>query len=117
MTITVVHTYFYLGRMHEVAESNILPAPAVIPEALSAQPLAPWDYPLSLLPDIEMEPTSPGLPSVETLPLLATLVIELISTVTPALMAAHLQFLSTIKVPAPHTRNPQRRCPRLRVVF
>ena len=68
MTTTVVHTYFHLGRMHKVVEVDIPLAPVVIPEALLSPPLAPWDLLLSTLPDFDMEPMSPGLPSVEILP-------------------------------------------------
>ena len=87
-TTTVVHIYFQLGRMHKVVEPNVLLAPAVIPEAPPTQPLAPWDFSLYPLLDIEIEPISPGLPSVEILPQLAISIIELSSTTTLVLMAA-----------------------------
>ena len=51
MTTMVVHTYFQLGHMHGVVESDIPPTSAVIPEARPAKPLAPWDFPLSSLPN------------------------------------------------------------------
>ena len=87
MTTIVVHTYFYLGRMHGVEEPDIPPILAVIPEAPLMQPLAPWDFPLSLLSDIGMEPISPGLPSIKILPPLAVLIIKMSSTVTLVPMA------------------------------
>ena len=55
MTTTVVRTYIHLGRIHEVAEPDVALAPAVILEALLGRSLGPWDFPLSPLPDIEME--------------------------------------------------------------
>ena len=51
------------------------------------QPLAPWDFSLSPLPDIKMEPMSPGLPFIEILHSLAIPIIELSSTVTLVPMA------------------------------
>ena len=67
-TTTVVHSYFHLSRMHEVVELDPLLAPTVIPEAPPAQLLAPWDFPMSHLRNVEMDPMSPGLPSMEILP-------------------------------------------------
>ena len=58
MTTTVVRTYFYLSRVHEEVELDILLAPAVIPEAPLGQPLGPWNFPPKPLLDIEMEPMS-----------------------------------------------------------
>ena len=52
----VVHIYFHLSRMHEVVEPDPPLASAIIPKACLAQPLAPWDFPMSPLPNIEMEP-------------------------------------------------------------
>ena len=40
-TTTVVHTYFYFGRMYRFEEPDLPPVPTVIPETPSAQPLAP----------------------------------------------------------------------------
>ena len=67
-TTTIIHTYFYPGRIHEEVEPNILLTSAVVPEAPLGQLLGPWDFPLSPLPNIEIEPMSPGLPSVEPQP-------------------------------------------------
>ena len=63
-TTTIVHTYFHLGRIHGLVEPDISPALIVILEAPLAPLLAPWDLSLSPLPNIEMEPISPGLPLV-----------------------------------------------------
>ena len=71
-TTTVVHTYFHLGCMHEMVEPDPPLAPAVIAEAPPAQPLAPWDFPMSPLPNVEMELMSPSLPSMEILPQLSS---------------------------------------------
>ena len=81
-TTMVVHAFFYVGRMHGVDEPDVPPAPASIPEAPPIPPLAPWDLPVSLLPDIEMEPMSLELPFVEILPPPVVLVVELSSTTT-----------------------------------
>ena len=96
-TTTVVHTYFYLGRMHGLEEPNVPLALAVIPEARPMPPLAPWDLPLSPLPNIKMKPMSLRLPSVESLALPAIPVIELSSTATPIMMDASPPNPSTIR--------------------
>ena len=67
-TTTVVRMYMQLSRMHEVAEPDVPLAFVVIPEALLGQPLSPWDFPLSSLLDIDMEPMYPELPSIEIQP-------------------------------------------------
>ena len=67
-TTMVVHTYFHPNHMHEVAKLDIPLAPAVLDEALPTPLVAPWDLPLLPLPNFEMEPMSPRLPSVEILP-------------------------------------------------
>ena len=41
MTPTVVHTYFYPGRIDEKVELDVPLAPAVAPEAPLEQPLVP----------------------------------------------------------------------------
>ena len=58
-TTTVVHTYINLSCMREVVEPNVPLAIVVIPKAPPSQPLAPWDFPLSPLPDIGIEPMFP----------------------------------------------------------
>ena len=82
MTTTIVHTYFYLGCMHKVAKPAPPLALAIILEAPLAQPVAPWDFPLSPLPDIEMESVPLGLHSVEILSQPTISAIELSSTAT-----------------------------------
>ena len=84
----VVRTYFNLGCMHKVAEPNFPLIPVVISETLLAPPLAPWDLPLSPLPEFEVELMSPELPLVETQPQLLISIIELSSTATPRIVAA-----------------------------
>ena len=92
-TITVVHTYFYPGHIYDKVELDIPPTPVVIPEALLRQPLGPWDFPLSPLPNTEMETKSPGLPSIEPQLQPAILVIELNSTATPKVVATSPPYL------------------------
>ena len=80
---------FHLGRMHEiVAPEPPFAVAADIPEAPPVPPLAPWDFPLSPLPNVEMEPMSPGLPSMEILPPPVIPVIDLSSALTPTPMNA-----------------------------
>ena len=54
-TITVVCTYFYLGRMHEGVEADVSHAPADVPVAYLGQPLGPWDFLPEPLPNIKMD--------------------------------------------------------------
>ena len=93
-TTTVVHTYFYPGRVREEVEPDILPTPTVIPEAPLRQPLDPWDFPPEPLPDIEMEPEpmSPELPAAKHQPQPMNPVIELSSTATSRTAAASLPY-------------------------
>ena len=78
-TTTVVRTYIHLGCIHEVAEPDIPPIPTVILEALLGQLPSPWDFPLSPLSDIEMEPMSLRLSLIEIQPQLMIPVVELSS--------------------------------------
>ena len=92
-TTTVVYTFFYLGGMHGVDELDVPPALVVILEAPPTPPLDPWDVPLSPLPDIEMEPMSLVLPSLEILPLPIVPVVKLSSNVTPVMMVVSPLYL------------------------
>ena len=77
----VVRTYFNLGRVHEEAVPIVPPVIPLAPENFLGVLLGQLLGPPGSLPNFQMEPMSPRLPSVEDQP--AVPVIELSSTATP----------------------------------